>query len=98
MLPEQWHAVDRDKSQRIGNCAILWYTRTNPEDASDIRPYLGWRRMIQPDDLAHSPFNGEWQALPDDRFMTGAELLESVENIPRLFPGISASSPDSHSK
>lgn len=88
MLPEQWHDVDRDTLQRIGNCAILWYTRTNPADATDVRPYLGWRRMIQPDNLAASPFNGEWQALPDDRFMTGAELLESVEKIPRLLPGL----------
>lgn len=86
MLPEQWHAVEKDRSQRIGNCAILWYTRTNPENATDIRPYIGWRRMIQPDDIKRSPFKGEWQELPDDRFMTGEELLASVDKIPRLFP------------
>lgn len=86
MLPETWHDVAKDEKQRIGNCAILWYTRTNPEDANDVRPYIGWRRMIQPDDMAKSPFNGEWQALPDDRFMSGEELLESVEAIPRIFP------------
>lgn len=84
MLPEEWHQVDQDKAQRIGNCAILWYTRTNPEDPADIRPYLGWRRMVQPDDLRSSPFDGEWRELPDDRFMTGAELRASVENVPRL--------------
>lgn len=86
MLPEAWQEVYKDPAQRIGNCAILWYTRTNPEDEADIRPYIGWRRMIQPDDLQQSPFNGEWVELPDNRFMSGEELLESVEKVPRLFP------------
>jgi broad specificity phosphatase PhoE len=86
MLPEEWHEVDKDKSQRIGNCSILHYSRVNPEDSSDIRPYIGWRRIVQPDDLASSPFNGEWRALPDNRFMTGRELLKTVEDVPRLFP------------
>jgi len=85
MLPEQWHDVDKNKTQRIGNCAILWYTRQNPDDPSDIRPYINWRRMVQPDDPASSPFGGEWQELPDDRFLTGAQLLKSVEKVPRLF-------------
>ena len=86
MLPEQWHAVAKDPSQKIGNCAILWYTRTNPENETDIRPYIGWRRMVQPDSIGSSPFNGEWQELPDDRFMTSEELLASVDEVPRLFP------------
>ncbi|HEX4662193.1 MAG TPA: histidine phosphatase family protein [Candidatus Saccharimonadales bacterium] len=87
MLPEQWHEADKDPAQRIGNCAILWYTRANPVDKSDVRPYIGWRRMIQPDDLAKSPFDGQWQELPDDRFLNGQELLASVEKVPRLVPG-----------
>jgi broad specificity phosphatase PhoE len=84
MLPEDWHRAHDDPAQNIGNCAVLWYTRTNPSDVDDVRPYIGWRRMVQPDDLDHSPFNGEWVELPDDRFMSGEELLESVEKIPRL--------------
>jgi broad specificity phosphatase PhoE len=84
MLPEDWHEVDRDKSQRIGNCAILWYTRQNPEDASDVRDYIGWRRMINPENEAASPFGGQWCELPDRRFMTGKELLASAEHAPRL--------------
>lgn len=84
MLPEQWHEVAKDKSPKIGNCAVLWYTRVNPETPEDVRPYVGWRRMVQPDDLARSPFNGEWCKLPDNRFMSGSELIESVERVPRL--------------
>lgn len=85
MLPEEWHTVNKDSAQRIGNCAILWYTRTNPQDERDVRPYIGWRRMIQPDALDQSPFDGQWQELPDDRFMTSTELLTSVDKVPRLF-------------
>lgn len=88
MLPEQWHDVAKDPTQKIGNCAILWYTRTNPEDEKDVRPYIGWRRIIQPDDIESSPFGGKWQELPDDRFLSGSELLASVEQVPRLFPSV----------
>lgn len=86
MLPETWHDMEKDPAQRIGNCAVLWYTRANPENSADVRPYIGWRKMVQPDDMQKSPFNGEWVELPDDRSMSGDELLKSVENIPRLFP------------
>lgn len=86
MLPEQWHDMKEDKTQRIGNCAILWYTRTNPEDAEDVRPYLNWRKMVQPDDEAKSPFGGEWQEVQRSRIMTAAELRASAERIPRLLP------------
>jgi broad specificity phosphatase PhoE len=84
MLPEDFDAMEKDKTQRIGNCAILWYTRENPFDRNDVRPYLGWRRMIQPDDPKKSPFGGEWCELPDRRHMSGIELLNSAENFPRL--------------
>jgi broad specificity phosphatase PhoE len=84
MLPEQWHESDKDKAQRIGNCAILWYTKVNPEDPLDIRSHLHWRRMIQPDNLKASPFDGEWREMPDNRFMSGAQLLDSIEQFPRL--------------
>lgn len=84
MLPEEWHKVDADKAQRIGNCAILWYTKVNPEDSSDVRSHLHWRRMIQPDDLEKSPFDGQWCEMPDNRFMSGAELLASAKAYPRL--------------
>lgn len=84
MLPEEWHEMDSDKSQDIGNCAIMWYTRTNPEDAGDVRPYLNWRRMIQPDDLEASPFGGEWQEVTRSRIMSAAALRASVEAVPRL--------------
>lgn len=84
MLPEEWEEIDRDPTKDIGNCALLWYTAANPNDAADIRPYLGWRLMIQPDALEDSPYGGEWCELLDRRERTAAELIESVEKYPRL--------------
>lgn len=84
MLPEEWQKATEDKSQYISNCSILWYTRVNPNDPRDIRPYIAWRRMIRPDDIAKSPFGGEWQEIPDYRFMTAKEMLDTVDKIPRL--------------
>ncbi len=95
MLPEDWDEMYNDRTQGLGNCAILWYTRQNPEDPKDVRGYLNWRRMIQPDDIPKSPFGGEWCELPDRRFMTGAQLLASAAKVPRLLgsqPSIEAAS------
>lgn len=87
MLPEKWHEMDGDKSQRLGNCAVLEYARENPKDERDVRHYLGWRRITQPDDPDNSPFGGEWVPLLDNRFMSGEQLLASAALAPRLlFP------------
>ncbi len=86
MLPEEWDAADNDKSQRINNCGIIWYTRVDPTNALKSAPYLKWRRMIYPDNPSQSPYGGEWVELPGKRQFTGAELLESVERIRPLFP------------
>jgi broad specificity phosphatase PhoE len=83
-LPEDWDTMDNDDSQELGNCAVVWYTKRNPVKPDDVRPYLNWRLMAQPDDLSKSPFGGEWCELPDRRFMTGTELIASADNIPRL--------------
>lgn len=89
MLPEEVAEMESDPTQRIGNCALMAYASFNPNDPTEKLPYFGWRLMIQPDDLASSPFNGEWQQLPDKRFMSGSELQASVEQFPRLIPGLS---------
>lgn len=84
MLPEEWHDIEKDKTQRLANCAILWYSRANPEDPSDVAPYIKWRRMIYPDDITRSPFGGEWCELPGKRRFTTLQLQESVDEVPRL--------------
>ena len=84
MTPEEWQDMSRDKGQDIANCAVLWYSRTNPADPSDVRPYIKWRRMVNPNDLSKSPFGGEWCEVPYQSERTGEEMLADIEQFPRL--------------
>jgi broad specificity phosphatase PhoE len=85
MLPEEWEAADKDASQRIFNCDILWYTRTNPADPTDVNKYLKWRRIIRPTGQGTAPFDGEWVELPGKRYFSGRELANMVNEVPRMF-------------
>lgn len=85
MLPEEWDVADMDKSQRIHNCGVIWYSRVNPNDPGEVSKSLTWRRMVYPDNIEGSPFGGEWVELSSKRYLTGEELLNGVEHKPRLF-------------
>lgn len=78
MLPEQWEAIDRDPAYTIRNCSITQYSRINPDDSTDVREKLHWRRMVYPDAIDQSPDNGEWVELPGRQRFTGAELLKQT--------------------
>ncbi len=84
MRPEQWEAMDRHPKYTIRNCSVLQYSRVNPEDPSDIRDKIQWRRMIYPDAVDASPDNGEWVELPKRQRFTGAELIEQTDIAPPL--------------
>ncbi len=86
MLPEQFEAMDGDKSQTIKNCAVVHYSRVHPEDPGDVRDKINWRRMINPVDPPRSPFGGEWVELPPRPKYTGAELLAQAAVAPHLLP------------
>jgi hypothetical protein len=86
MLPQEWQELDLDKTLRIGNCCIMWYSRQNPEDPGEVRTSLsaGWLRFVDPVEPEHSPYGGEWQELPGKRRFTGRELEELADQTPRL--------------
>jgi broad specificity phosphatase PhoE len=84
MLPEEWDEVEEDKSQKIRNCSITWYSRVNPTDPEEISKHIKWRKMIYPDNESQSPFGGEWVELPGKRYFSGEMLLESVEKVTPL--------------
>ena len=84
MLPEQFEEMEDDKSQTIKNCSIVQYSRVNPTDPTDKRSKLSWRRMINPTDIASSPFDGEWVELPSRAKYTGRDLLRQAELAPRI--------------
>lgn len=84
MLPEEWEEADVDKSQRIYNTAVLWYTRKNPEDPNDVRKNLNWRQITVPWDDSKSPFGGVWVELDGKRRFSGEDLLDMAEQVPPL--------------
>lgn len=84
MLPEEFHAVEEDRTQMLGNCAILEFSRVNPDDPEDVVPYNRWRRITQPDDFEKSPFGGEWVELPGRREYNGADLMRQAAAFPSL--------------
>ena len=79
MLPEQWEALDRDARYTIRNCSVTHYSRVNPDDPTDVRDKIHWRRMIYPDAIQESPDGGQWVELPGRQRYTGAELLKQIE-------------------
>jgi len=83
-VPEQFEEVENDKSQSMTNCTILHYSRNNPHDPHEVRDKLSWRRIVNPTDIASSPFGGDWLELPPRPMYTGADLLSQVERSPRL--------------
>lgn len=84
MLPEQFEEMEADNSQTLGNCYVLAYTRVNPQDGSDVREKLAWRRIVNPVRVKDSPFSGEWMELPSRPKFSGAELLHRAQRAPRL--------------
>lgn len=85
MTPEEWERLDEDKAYTIRNCTLLHYTRVNPDDPSDVRDKLHWRRYIYPDAVDESPDGGQWVELSERRRYSGGELIEQAEaTAPRL--------------
>lgn len=84
MTPEEWESLDEDAMYTIRNCTLLQYTRVNPNDPSDIRSKLRWRRYIYPDMPDQSPDGGQWVELSERRRYTGEQLIHQADRAPRL--------------
>lgn len=84
MLPEQWEEVDDDKHLKITNCMMINWSRVNPDDATDVRDKLHWRRYINPLDATNAPFGGKWIEMKERRRYSGSELLGQIERAPKL--------------
>ncbi len=84
MLPEEIVAADNDPRQHMRNCTTIHYSRQNPEDPSDVSDYISWMRMIYPDDVARSPFGGQWQEISEGRVRSAAQLRERLNISPPL--------------
>lgn len=84
MMPEEWERLDDNGEYTIRNCTILQYTRENPNDPTDVREKIHWRRYIYPDALHESPDGGEWVELSGRRRYSGADLLAQAEQSKNL--------------
>ena len=84
MMPEEWEELDENSDYTLKNCTILEYSRVNPQDETDIRTKMRWRRYTYPDAPELSPDGGGWVELAERRRYTGAELLAQVENSKNL--------------
>lgn len=84
MMPEEWEELDEDSEFTIRNCTILQYSRINPQDETDVRTKIRWRRYIYPDAPNESPDGGQWVELSERRRYSGAELLKQVERSRNL--------------
>lgn len=83
MTQEKFHELDssKDEKDKIHNCQILWYSRVNPENEIDIRPYVSWMKSVCPWDESKS--SNVWNLIPRQRF-SNEELLKRVERIDPL--------------
>lgn len=84
MMPEEWELLDEDAEYTIKNCTILQYSRVNPDDETDVRDKIRWRRYIYPDAPEKSPDGGKWVELSERRRYSGAELLAQAEQSEAL--------------
>ncbi|MDO8336328.1 MAG: hypothetical protein Q7T74_06130, partial [Candidatus Saccharibacteria bacterium] len=71
-----------DPAQRMKNCAILQYTRVNPDDPSEIDSRLRWMRIIYPENLAKSPNGGKWTELSKPKYSMSNDLLKQADDFP----------------
>jgi broad specificity phosphatase PhoE len=83
MTQEAFNTVDnsRDEKDKIHNCQIIWYSRVNPENEIDIRPYTSWVKSVCPWDETKS--DNTWRLIPRQRF-TNEDLLARVERVDPL--------------
>lgn len=94
LLPEEYVAMDGDKSVRIRNCAALQYSRQNPEDPEEVDKKVRWMRFVYTDKPEESPYGGDWQEVERKRRFTAAEIIAQLALAPPLLRDVEARSTD----
>lgn len=79
---EQYNQSERENSPafRIGNGQVVHYTRTNPENPNEVKPYYNWVRSVNPHDPTYSGHS--WWKIEHKKYSNG-ELKALVEAAPR---------------
>ena len=86
LMPDEWQALDADRSLRIANCCVLEFERRCPFGTGEVARSLssGWRRMTDPVHPERSPYGGEWVRLPGKRPLGAAEIGLLLDKAPPL--------------
>lgn len=84
MLPEEWADMDRNPDYTVKNCALVHFTRVNPEDETDVRDKINWRRIIYTDKPEASPDGGAWREIGQRRRFSSDELLGQLTIAPPI--------------
>ncbi len=84
MVPEVWQNLNNDLRLSVGNGWIIHYSRANPNNPTDLREVVSWKRVVNPLSSTDSPLGGKWQELKVTRTYSADELLKMAEQIPPL--------------
>ena len=71
----------KDPKDRIHNCQVIEYSRINPDDEEDDRPYFTWKRSVCPWDPKLS--TNEWTKIVRKTY-SNKELSERIEQLPHI--------------
>lgn len=81
LFNEEWEAKDDDPNEKIHNCQVVHYSRINPE-THERANYLRWMRSVDAGSGEIGP--GTWRE-SSRRVLSNEELLQQVEQLPRLW-------------
>lgn len=82
LRPEEWMEQEKDPNYKLPNCAIVHYTKRDP-DGGTWKDKLTWRRVICPWDSSKSWHNGEWIKIINDSY-SDKDLIDLAEQNERL--------------
>lgn len=71
----------KDKSDRIHNCQIHWYTRVDPDRAAENHRHFNWVKSVCPWEMGSG--DGGWRQIVRPRY-SNSDLLERVARTPPL--------------
>lgn len=95
MLPEEWDEIYHGQEVFIGNCMMIDWTSVNPNDPSDHRDHMQWKRYINPFNEVEAPYAGQWVEIKKRRRFFGGELLKRVNQFGRILDQPAAIEPPS---
>ena len=96
LLPEDWDEFvkTKDAFYNVKNCAVVEYTRRNPDDRFDVRSKYHWRRLSNEPNGDASPNNADWHPIITSSVFTRDQLRETIAHAkPLITPEVCGDHP-----